>query len=336
MPEHPTPAGRRAKLRWYQFGLRTLLIFVTLVVAFCCWFGYKLRTAREQRAAVVEIESHNTGESYVLYAHPSQFFVHMEKLLGRDFCYDVSSVGLDKPNEKLFAALDRIPNFSHLVISNGKATPTGFEHIVHNKSLKYLRLMNADFPFEKLTQLKSLEGLYLEGNNLTDSQVSFINGLVNLKILRITSSSITDQGMASVRQLPGLKCFSITSKTVTSRGLRFLEACTHLERIGFNDTPDINEVLKNLDNKNQLREVDLEKTGVTDKCLERLAKISGLERLYLGETAITSEGLKQFSGAKGLYLNIHDTPAAAYLKDNPSELKTLQSLMPGVTIYSKP
>lgn len=484
MSENPVPVASHTKLRWYQFSLRTLLIFVTLVVAFFCWFGYKLRLAREQRAAVLEIQKHDTGQwlSFVFYDDHPKMPAWVEKLAGKDFCYSVLGVGLNKPDEKLFAALDRIPNFQRLVISDGKVSPEDFEHIVGNKALKRLVLMNVDFPFENLGKLESLEELYLEGNNLKDDQMRFIDGLRNLRELKITSDSISDQGMAAVKQLPSLKFFEITSKTIlgnglgfldsgrnleaatlsdirnfdqalehlrdakqlewlklqgpgtltdrgmscledhpqlasvfvrlpnatiTGKGLRYLEASKSLKELSLGDQTTIadddlaaledckpleylqivnskirgpglkhlaaSEKLRSLQlpgsdfddegiaflnqlpassiciggnnitdaGVEQLRTADietllLEKTGITDKCLEHLAQIRGLERLRLGETAVTFEGLKQFSGAAKLNLNIHDTPAAKYLKDNPSERNALQSLMPGVEIDVKP
>lgn len=44
-----------SKRRWYQFSLRTLLIFVTLFAISCSWFAVKLQQARRQREAVEKI-----------------------------------------------------------------------------------------------------------------------------------------------------------------------------------------------------------------------------------------------------------------------------------------
>jgi hypothetical protein len=43
-------------LRWYQFSLRTLLIFVTLFACVCSWFAVKMKEARRQKEAVVALE----------------------------------------------------------------------------------------------------------------------------------------------------------------------------------------------------------------------------------------------------------------------------------------
>jgi hypothetical protein len=45
----------RPKLRWYQFSLRSLLIFVSLFAVACSWFAVKMEQARKQRLGVAEI-----------------------------------------------------------------------------------------------------------------------------------------------------------------------------------------------------------------------------------------------------------------------------------------
>ena len=46
------PTNLKPKRRWYQYSLRTLLIFVTLFAVACSWFTVKLNQARKQREAV--------------------------------------------------------------------------------------------------------------------------------------------------------------------------------------------------------------------------------------------------------------------------------------------
>lgn len=47
----------KPKLRWFQFSLRTLLIFVTLFAILLNWIGPKIRQAKRQREAVVAIQN---------------------------------------------------------------------------------------------------------------------------------------------------------------------------------------------------------------------------------------------------------------------------------------
>ena len=43
------------KLRWYQFSLRSLLLFVLVCSLVCGWLGVRMQRAREQKQAVEAI-----------------------------------------------------------------------------------------------------------------------------------------------------------------------------------------------------------------------------------------------------------------------------------------
>ena len=45
----PQPAAPPFKLRWYQYSLRSLFVFMTLCAVACSWFAVKKRQADEQR-----------------------------------------------------------------------------------------------------------------------------------------------------------------------------------------------------------------------------------------------------------------------------------------------
>jgi hypothetical protein len=52
--EHPTtPTPRR---RWFQFSLRTLMVFVVVTSVPLGWLGIKVKEARKQRESVRAIE----------------------------------------------------------------------------------------------------------------------------------------------------------------------------------------------------------------------------------------------------------------------------------------
>ncbi len=51
----PQPKPPRHKLRWYQFSLRSLFVFVTLCAFACSWFAVKRQQAETQRQAVAAI-----------------------------------------------------------------------------------------------------------------------------------------------------------------------------------------------------------------------------------------------------------------------------------------
>ena len=58
MKADPLPAAEKKlpKLRWYQFSLRTLFLFVTACAIACSWFATRLDRASKQKAAVAALE----------------------------------------------------------------------------------------------------------------------------------------------------------------------------------------------------------------------------------------------------------------------------------------
>ena len=48
----PQPVGPKPKRCWYQFSLRTLLIFVTFFAIPCSWLAVRLDRAKKQKKAV--------------------------------------------------------------------------------------------------------------------------------------------------------------------------------------------------------------------------------------------------------------------------------------------
>src|ERR1700676_5457431 len=102
----PNAAKPKSRRRWYQYSLRTLLIFVTLAGCALGWLGPKVQQARYQQAAVDMIArqggcfeydyEYDAQENFVRHtAPPGPTWLH--KLLGVDFFRNIHSGCLDNP-----------------------------------------------------------------------------------------------------------------------------------------------------------------------------------------------------------------------------------------------
>ena len=70
------------KLRWYQYSLRTLLVFVTLLCTVACsWIGVKLRQAERQRTVVEAITKLGGDVGWCIRPGPAW----LQPLLGDDY-----------------------------------------------------------------------------------------------------------------------------------------------------------------------------------------------------------------------------------------------------------
>jgi hypothetical protein len=60
MDDHPQPAARRPaaapRRRWFQFRLKWLLVFITVLAAPLSWLGWTLEEKRRERWAEAELQ----------------------------------------------------------------------------------------------------------------------------------------------------------------------------------------------------------------------------------------------------------------------------------------
>jgi hypothetical protein len=157
------------KLRWYQFSLLALMVFVTLLAVGCSWLAVKMKAAKRQREAVAEIyrlggsACHDwqcSAEGYQWAAIERQqppVPRWLRNLLGDDFFGDVCSIHFNAP----------------------QAT---------------------DATFEPFTWMSRLRYLNLDNTQVTDITLERINGLNQLKHLRLRNTKVTDEGVRKLQQ----------------------------------------------------------------------------------------------------------------------------------------
>src|SRR6266700_3862204 len=66
--EPPKVDPPKRKRRWFQFSLRTLMIFTLVVAVACAWLGRKIEQKRREREAVTAIVKLG-GEAHYDYQH---------------------------------------------------------------------------------------------------------------------------------------------------------------------------------------------------------------------------------------------------------------------------
>ncbi len=176
----------KRKLRWFQYSLRTLLVFVTLCAIPCSWLAVKIRKARDQRAAVdavIELGGFVTYD-YMLdqsgkqqpNAQPSGP-AWLQNLLGTDFFNEVVRVNLDS-TEVTDGRLEHLKGLTRLQwlnLFNTEITDAGLEHLQAFTQLQRLELGGAanvtDSGLEHLKNLPLLQGVFLGGTQVTDEGV---------------------------------------------------------------------------------------------------------------------------------------------------------------------
>jgi hypothetical protein len=164
--DQPVPPKR--KLRWYQFGLRTLLIVVTLFAIPCSWLAVKKNQAKRTRDAV-EIIKKLGGSAHFDYEHAYY-------------------KGAD----------DRRPSIS-LVFSDDYLCV----NVVWISFSDNNRVKDADLKY--LEGMELLWTLYLDHTQITDVGLKHLESVPNLSYLTLKGTKVTDAGIAKLRKtLPKL------------------------------------------------------------------------------------------------------------------------------------
>jgi len=254
----------KPKRRWFQFSLRTLLVFVLLVSVPLGWFAMKMQRARQQKEAVEVIlkvggevrydyEFDETGR-LIPAAQPAGP-LWLRKLLGDDFFCDVIWVDL----------------------SATRVTDAGVEHL--------------------LKGLTSLEVLWLMDTNVTDVGLEHLQGLNSLNSLGLSGTQLTDAGLEHLESLTSLEHLGLHETSVTGEGFKHLKGLTSLVSLCLRFTNVTDAGLEHLKGLTNLACLDLRSTQVTDDGLENLKGLNCLESLGLAETDVTHEGVQRLQEA---------------------------------------
>jgi hypothetical protein len=153
----------KPKLRWYQFSLRTLFVFVTLCAVACSWLAVKMRQAKEQREAVEAIRKLG---GIVIYEHQCRMTIGpsglpgplwLRKLCGDDFFVSVVMVSLQGTLVK-------------------------------------------DAELEQVARVTQLGVLNLDGTLVTDASIRYLEKMTRLQILILDHTQVTDAGVKKLQQ----------------------------------------------------------------------------------------------------------------------------------------
>jgi hypothetical protein len=259
----PTAAKPKFKRRWFQFGLRTLLIFVALASCGLGWGGFKLQQARQQQDAVAAIEQ-----------------------LGGDVVYDYEAdslgnavPGMTPPCPAWVRALlgdDCFRSVYRITFLTQYATDSGLQHL------------------KGLTNLKQLD---LNGSPVTDAGLENLKGLTRLETLNLGEAKITDAGLKQLQELTQVRWLILERTQITDAGLVYLKGMTQLTQFSLGSTQVTDAGLESLGRMTQLQFLELNATLVTDAGLEHLKGLTNLKELNLDSTQVTAAGLAKLQKA---------------------------------------
>jgi hypothetical protein len=170
-PDGPTP-----KLRWYQFRLRSLLLFVLLVSVLLSLYLTITKRSRERGNAYTAI--HQLGGRIM-----SKYVGWSYLLLGQ---HSADVIGVEVGSDEMLQCLTAFPEVEYVVISpccskpgSAPATDSGLSCL------------------EKMTKLKTLT---VADCPITDAGLVHLYGLHNLKLFTLKGTKVTDLGIRKFQQ----------------------------------------------------------------------------------------------------------------------------------------
>jgi hypothetical protein len=251
------PANPKPKLRWYQFSLRTLLIFVTLFAIPCSWLAEKMQQARRQKEAVESLlknggsvrydyEFNSTGKRINGARQPGPAW--MRQVVGDDFfrnVAEISFVGESEVTNEDLEHLEGLNQLKTLWFNETKITDAKLKHITVLNQLQDLGLGQTnitDAGLECLIGLKTLQSINLSDTQITDTGLERVNVMKQLKYLGLGGTKITDAGLKHLAGLSQLEVIALDGTKITDAGLEHLKGMTQLQCLYLRETEEVTEV----------------------------------------------------------------------------------------------
>jgi Leucine-rich repeat (LRR) protein len=364
-------AKKEPRRRWrFQYSLRTLLIFVSIVGVLCGWLGMFLQRVRHQRNVVVQIKTLG-GE--VIYDYqiagmqagnfpaspPGPRIIRW--ILGDDVFAYVGAVYFKTPvNNKDLPQLQELTHLKGVYLSSPGITDEWLKIISEIPNLQWLSLLVdkniTEEGLGRIKNIKTLEALSLCGAAVNDSTLMQCEKLANLNFLVLKETSVTDDGMENlvrlsqlhqleifknrgitdvsmIGQLTNLESLKIVSNSTIDKGFNQLKDLRKLINLSIVSTPLNDDNMKFLDDLKELRELILAETQITDSGLVHLQASKNLVVLDLGHTKISDLGLKNLKSLSNLeYLDIRNTNITSSGLEHLKYLTKLKSLNVGQNI----
>ncbi len=290
--EPPRVTAPERKRRWFQFSLRTLMIFVVAVAVPCAWLGHWQSQKRREQAAVdalvrtgadVEFDYQLAAGSPNGRVNTRSGLAWLRGLFGEnafDEVVQISCHGCDDcglPGKCLHLTDDDLVSVRDL------------------PSLKAVRLMGtygiSDAGIKNLAGLTRLEELWITGTEVTDTGLKSLSQLKHLTHLTIEGTRITDAGVQSLGDLRQLTHLTLKGNRITDAGMAKFAASTQLRYLWLEEAAVTDAGLVHLESLNQLEELGLILGHFTDASLCHIKGLTGVKSLNLFGSRITDAGL---------------------------------------------
>lgn len=219
----------KSKLMWYQFSLRTILIFVTLFAFTCSWFGVKIQQAQKQKHSVDAVRKLGGMVSYDYELDRGDGEIEERKppwaaWLRNDFFGTVRyiSISNSKISDADLACLKDLKQIYILDLSDTNVQGGGLEHLKDLSQIECINLSRSAFTgvgIEYLKDMKHLKSLFLSQTQITDASLESCAGMEQIEYLDLSNNRVTDNSIETLKGLKYLKWLDLRATSITDLGI---------------------------------------------------------------------------------------------------------------------
>ncbi len=218
-------ATSKTHLRWFQFGLRSLLIVMTLACIGMSWVDVKIQKARQQKEAVAAITAAGGRICYEVSLRNAAPDWLVERL-GEDFFQTAAGVVFRKrANDADLVYLADLPEVTTVNLVGTQVTDAGLE---------------------RLSALPQIWGLGLDATQVSDAGLVHLGRMTQLVALSLEDTKITDAGLEHLAGLMHLRDLSLNKTKITDAGLEYLKPLIQLRRVRLSGTHVSDDGVKEL------------------------------------------------------------------------------------------
>ncbi len=322
------PNASERRFRYWQFSLRGLFVFITLLAVGLGWLSVKADHARRQRAAVEALGA--TRFFYDFQRSPdadSLFWPGWDEnakppgpailrwLWGEHVLANIVALDLSKDDER------------------ADLTPNAIREIATLDTLEYLDLTFqpiGDRELEPLRGLSRVKLLNLSNTQISDAGLERLSGMTRLEELDVSGTKISGVGLIHLRTCKYLATLDIIDVPISAAaqgrsgiwprsnhcmhfctdskgapivGNEILESCSrlpYLDYMSIGSRPVTDEGVRHLRGLPCLEALCLDNTEITDEALAHIATLQSLTYLDISRTKVTDAGVSSLSSLENL------------------------------------
>jgi hypothetical protein len=233
----------KRKRRWFQFSLRSLLVFTLIVAIPCAWLAREIERKRHEREAaetIVKLHGDVWYSDQLIVPSGQTPGVHnpagpawLREIMGQNFFDEIEEVNFFHN-----------PDWGSAQISDERLdclTP-----LTELKSLSLAASDVTDAGMVRIKELTKLQELDLSYTSISDAGLAHLNSLTNLQILELGYTNVTDAGLVQLKRFNRLNSLNLQNTRISDAGLESLRGLSELRWLYLSETDTADSAVRDL------------------------------------------------------------------------------------------